>query len=233
MTTSHSDRSRGLVSLFGACLLLGSIALAGCETSDDEPEPASAPPPAPPNPPSPGAPPLAAPVIPLDGTPPPAIGSSYWGAGGTSTGGQGQPVGDLECVYPSPIEYHVHAHLSILLNGEALSIPGHVGIVELTPTTECHYPVHTHDRTGMIHLHGTEPTDFTLGQFFAIWGQPLERNNVAGHVGLPAVVYVVDDGVASEYTGDLTALQLISRRHITIQLGTPITAIPQFTWTGP
>lgn len=233
MTISHRDRSRSLVSLFGACSLLGSIALAGCEMSDDEPEPMSAPPPAPapPDPSSPTIPPLAAPAISLDALP--AIGSSYWGAGDSSTGGQGQPVESLECVFPSPIDYHVHAHLSILLNGEALSIPGHVGIVELTPTTECHYPVHTHDRTGMIHLHGTEPTDFTLGQFFAIWGQPLERNNVAGHVGLPAVVYVVDDGVASEYTGDLTALQLISRRHITIQLGTPITAIPQFTWTGP
>jgi hypothetical protein len=141
-------------------------------------------------------------------------------------------VAGVECVYPSPITYHVHAHLSILLNGEALAIPGHIGIVELTPTTECHYPLHTHDRTGMVHLHATAPTDFTLGQFFAIWGQPLERDNVAGFVGIPATVYVVDDGVASEYTGDLATLQLISHRHITIQLGTPIAEIPQFVWTG-
>jgi hypothetical protein len=43
---------------------------------------------------------------------------------------------------------------------------------------------------------------------------------------------VVEDGVASEYTDDLAALELESHRDITIQIGTPITEIPTFTWNG-
>jgi hypothetical protein len=127
----------------------------------------------------------------------------------------------------------VHAHLSIFLDGVALAIPRHIGIIELTPTSECHYPLHTHDASGMLHTHAATPTLFTLGQFFAIWGQPLQRSNVAGLSGLPVKVYVTDAGVAREFTGDdLGSLQLLSHREITIQVGTAIAQIPQFTWTG-
>jgi hypothetical protein len=126
----------------------------------------------------------------------------------------------------------VHTHLSIFLNGEALAVPAMIGFVALSPTTECHYPLHTHDATGLLHVHATTQTFFTLGQFFSVWGQPLQRDNIAGLVGLPVVAYVTDNGVAREATGDLTALQILSHREITIQVGTPIASIPQFTWTG-
>ncbi|NJO13301.1 MAG: hypothetical protein HC872_07390 [Gammaproteobacteria bacterium] len=106
-----------------------------------------------------------------------------WSNGNTSVGGQGQTVEGLECAATTPVGYHAHAHLSIFLNGEALAIPREVGIVTQSPTTACHYPVHTHDLTGMIHLHATAPTTFTLGQLFSIWGQPLQSTDIAGLLG--------------------------------------------------
>ncbi len=177
-------------------------------------------------------PPLAATAISIDDHH--MVGDAYWPEGDTSDGGSGQSIEGLDCIYPSPIDYHVHSHLSIFMDGEQIAVPGHVGIVELSPTTECHYPIHTHDASGMIHLHGTVPTVFTLGQLFTLWGQPLQRDDIAGFVGLPAVVYIADEGdtVAHEYTGDLAALEFASHRQITIQIGTPITEIPQYTWTG-
>ena len=90
-----------------------------------------------------------------------------------------------------------------------------------------------YDATGLVHSHATTQTIFTLGQFSRIWGQPLQRDNVAGLVGLPVVVYATDNGIVREYTGALADLQLLSKREITIQVGTPIAAIPQFSWTGP
>lgn len=217
MKTFHASALRAL-----HCALLATLLLAGCESSDPEP---------PDNPPPPATPPLDPTVISLDDGH--RVGSTHWPSGNTPSGGQGAPVGGLECVYPSPVQYHVHTHLSIFLDGVALALPGEVGIVALTPTTECHYPLHTHDATGLVHTHATTQTMFTLGQFFAVWGQPLQRDNVAGLVGLPVVVYVTDAGVARVYTGDdLSGLQLLSHREITIQIGTPIAQIPQFTWTG-
>jgi len=205
--------------------LLSIVLLGGCDSSDTEP-PEEPPPPSP----STSVPPLSPTVVSLDDHH--TVGTVHWSNGSTPDGGQGMPVDGLACVYPSPVDYHVHAHLSILLNGEALAVPFEVGIVEQSPTTECHYPLHTHDATGLLHEHATTQTFFTLGQFFRVWGQPLQRDNIAGLVGLPVVVYATDNGVVREYTGDLAALQLLSHREITIQLGTPLASIPQFSWTG-
>jgi len=204
--------------------LLSIVLLGGCDSSDREP------PDEPPAPPPAGMPPLSPTVVSLDDHH--TVGTTHWPDHNTSNGGQGMPVDGLECVPVSPVDYHVHSHLSIFLNGEALAVPAMVGIVEQSPTTECHYPLHTHDATGMAHAHATTQTFFTLGQFFRIWGQPLQRDNIAGLVSLPVVVYVTDNGVVRESTGDLAALQILSHREITIQVGTPIASIPRFTWTG-
>jgi hypothetical protein len=73
---------------------------------------------------------------------------------------------------------------------------------------------------------------FTLGQLFSIWGQPLSSSDVAGLTGMPVVVYVTDNGTVTQNTGDWSAIELRSHRLITIQVGTAITQIPNYTWTG-
>ena len=49
----------------------------------------------------------------------PQIGTDQWPNRNTSTGGDGTPVDDINCTNPVPDDYHVHAHLSIIVNGEA------------------------------------------------------------------------------------------------------------------
>jgi hypothetical protein len=212
--------------LFGA-----SLALVGCggggDAASDTPAPPA--PPAPP-PPAPTIPPVSSAIIDIeDGH---RIGTPHWPEGNTSMGGQGQPIGPMQCLESQPVAYHVHTHVSIYLNGEQLAIPTHAGFVEGT-TNDCHYPLHTHDWSGLVHVHGTAAGTFTLGQFFSIWGQPLSSTDVAGLVGMPVRVFVTENGVATENTGDWSAIELTSRRHITIQVGTDITEIPQYTWIGP
>ncbi|HSD74380.1 MAG TPA: hypothetical protein VLB75_06390 [Steroidobacteraceae bacterium] len=161
-----------------------------------------------------------------------AIGAAHWADGSTSSGGQGQTVSGLDCVANLPQTFHIHAHLSIFLNGDQLMIPAHAGIVDTSPTTECWYPVHTHEHTGKIHMEGAAASSFTLGQFFAIWGQPLSSTDVAGLTGMPVRVFVVDNGVVTENTGNWSAIELTSHRQITIQVGTAIAEIPNYTWSG-
>jgi len=197
------------------------------------PSPAPAPAPAPSPPPAPATtvPPLSPVVIDLNDNH--RVGIKQWPDGDTDVGAHGEVVDGLECFpgeHPSQ-NYHVHSHLSIFLDGVGLSVPADIGIVQLTPTTECSYTTHTHDHSGKLHIEAAAPATFTLGTFFKIWGEPLGPDNVAGLTGKPIVVYVTDNnGVVTEATGDWHAIELISHREITIQVGTPITEIPNYTW---
>ena len=66
---------------------------------------------------------------------------------------------------------------------------------------------------------------FNLGQFFAIWGQPLSASNVAGFTG--TVTAYVDSTL---YTGDLAAIDFQEHRQITLIVGTVPDTIPLYAF---
>jgi hypothetical protein len=173
---------------------------------------------------------LAAATPVIDGT---TLGDSYWSAGSTSTGGTGQAVSGLNCTLRSTA--YTYTHLSIYQNGKLLSLPANIGMVEPTMAaqTGCAYPIHTVDSTGKIHMDATTNTTYTLGEFFAIWGETLSSSEIAGITGSPITVYVNDGGTLTQYTGDLASLALPVHGEITIEIGTPLTQIPTYTWTDP
>lgn len=177
-------------------------------------------------------PPLATPVN-LDDNH--RVGVNYWPDHDPAIDPNGEPIDGMPC-YPGndpPKTYHVHAHLSIFLDGQGLSIPSDLGMVRLTPTTRCVYSLHTHDYSGKLHIEGPAPETFTLGEFFTIWGRPLEPDNVAGLTGKPIVVYITDNnGVVTLASGDWNDIELLTHREITIQVGTPIDQIPNYTWSA-
>lgn len=158
------------------------------------------------------------------------IGVTAWADGNTADGGVGLPVQGVPCAAPVDT-YHVHSHLSIFLDGQALAVPANVGLID-TPVLDCHYEIHTHNRSGKVHVEAVAPFTATLGQFFAIWGQPLRADNVVGQTGKPVAYYIVDNGQISRYQGDPTAIELKSHRHIVIQIGSTLTEVPYFTWSG-
>ena len=197
-------------------------------TPPSSPSPPTVPPPPPP-PPASTVPPLSSTVV--DITDNHTIGTFQWNDRDTDTGGQGSPVAGLDCL-PAPIEdYHVHAHVSVFLNGEAKSIPADIGIVRKT-SGNCFYAIHTHDKSGKIHVETAAPGMFTLGMLFQIWGQPLTNTNIAGITGLPVQIFVTDNGTVTEVKDNWTDIELKSKREITISVGTLVTEIPNITWTG-
>ena len=117
------------------------------------------------------------------------------------------------------------------MNNEPQKIPLYLG-ASRQPPTHCFYAIHTHDASGRIHVTPAAPETFTLGDLFEIWGQPLTNTNVAGIVGLPVEVYVTDDGMTFRVEdADWASIELLPHREITIALGTPLTEIPNYTWT--
>jgi hypothetical protein len=195
-------------------------------TPEPTPEPTTEPPPAPRR-----LPPLSPVIRTLDVNQ--RVGVAYWPAGATPDGGQGQMVGTYECFPKEPPDvYHVHTHVSIFLDGVMISVPGQIGIVKQSDTKSCFYTLHTHDSSGKIHIRAATTAVYTLGDFFDIWGMPLRPDNVAGLTGKPIVVYVTDqNGVVTEASGEWRDLELLSHREITIQIGSEIAEIPNFTWS--
>src|SRR2546425_11589398 len=53
----------------------------------------------------------------------------------------------------------------------------------------CFRGLHTHTAAGIIHIESRARRTFTLGDFFAIWGQPLNSTQVATAQG-PVIAYV-------------------------------------------
>jgi hypothetical protein len=165
------------------------------------------------------------------------VGTTTLANGSTPQGGQGQVIDDISCDNDEQVQYHVHAHLSLFVNGEQIAIPLAIGIQHpvfadagktFALGGTCLYWLHTHDQTGIIHIEAPAQGTFTLGQFFDIWGEPLSTSNVAGFEG---PVTAVVDGTA--YTGDLRAIAITppdpaSHQQITLMVGTPPDTIPTY-----
>ena len=137
-------------------------------------------------------------------------------------GGHGQVVDGIPCQASEQATYHVHAHLSILDNGEPVTIPANVGM-----TSNCLYWLHTHDTSGIIHVEAQSERAFTLGQFFDIWGQPLNGGNVAGHRG--TVTAFVDQ---QPFTGDPRSIPLNDRKSITLEIGKIVPPPANYGFSG-
>jgi hypothetical protein len=223
-----SNLEKRLNSAWLVALLASSLTACGGGGGNDAPvggnPPAPVPAPPPPPPPASSGPPLSSTVTDVTGEA--AVGERYWVNGNTSTGGQGSPVNDIPC-YAS-IHDDTHTHISIILNGDHLTFPDLVG----TPgNPRCYYGIHTRNGSGLLHVQTGFSRTLTLGDVFDIWGRPLTTTNVAGIEGLPVEVFVTDNGTVTKVESDWRAIELTSRRLITIGLGTPLTEIPNFTWT--
>src|SRR5882672_4690264 len=138
-------------------------------TPTPTPAPTPTPTPAPtPTPPPPATiPPLAQPPMDISGETT-TIGTSHWTP--SPSAGQGAPVDGIPC--GSPVEtFHIHSHVTVALNGQLLEVPGQIGILPTTATSGgCTYQIHTHDGSGSLHIETPAPANYTLGNFFHIWG---------------------------------------------------------------
>jgi hypothetical protein len=78
-------------------------------------------------------------------------------------------------------KFHIHALLHIYVDGILSPMPMNVGIEK---AKHIDTSLHTHDRTGIIHMEAAHPYRFTLGDFFAVWGVKLGPAQVGGLTGL-------------------------------------------------
>ncbi|MDP2717443.1 MAG: hypothetical protein Q8P02_01735 [Candidatus Micrarchaeota archaeon] len=86
---------------------------------------------------------------------------------------------------------HWHSQLDITVDGVPVPIPKDIGIGAR------HEPLHTHEPDGVIHVESADTRDYTLGNFFQVWGKPLDAQCVGEYCG--SVRMSVDGKESSEF----------------------------------
>jgi hypothetical protein len=143
------------------------------------------------------------------------------------------------------LQYHVHAHLDVFVNGRPVVVPAGIGIdldnaavrsdkgpngvvIGTGLTQECDQPcispLHTHDLSGLLHTETKTPSPNHLGQFFTQWAVRLTNDCIGSYCkpAVPIKIYV--DGKVE--TGDPAQIELSNLREIAILIGTPPATIP-------
>jgi hypothetical protein len=148
---------------------------------------------------------------------------------GTTTAATGQAVDGISCSTSEQTLFHIHAHLTVVVNGALRQVPYGIGIPgAVTTSTQagsyvargtCFYWLHTHAADGIIHIESPVHRTFTLGNFFDEWGQPLGPDQVGPASGHVTAIY---DGKV--YQGNPRDIPLSARAQIQLEVGTPLVA---------
>jgi hypothetical protein len=136
----------------------------------------------------------------------------------------GQTVDQIQCNSTEQTLFHIHAHVTIFVNGAARQIPEGVGIV----TSEgCLHWLHTHAPDGIIHIESPVHRTFTLGNFFDVWHQPLGPDQVG-----PARGHVTAFYNGALYRGDPRNIPLNAYSQVQLDVGTPLIAPETISFAG-
>ncbi|MEP7060147.1 MAG: hypothetical protein ABI828_05395 [Actinomycetota bacterium] len=112
---------------------------------------------------------------------------------------------------------HIHQHLEVFVDGDPVVVPADIGIA---PDQSFISPLHTHDTSGIMHVEAPAPHDFTLGDFFDVWGVKFTPTCIGGYCNKgDATLAVYVNG--HEANGDPGLVLLRSHDEIVVAYGTP------------
>ncbi len=154
-----------------------------------------------------------------------AVPTSAVGTAPGSSSGALPDINGISCDTLEATVVHIHVHLAIFVNGEEQQIPLGIGIGQPWQVSDsdegpfvddgsCFYWIHTHTEDGIVHIESPTRRRFTLGDFFAIWQQPLSSTQVGPAQG-PVIVYV--NGQRS--STDPSEIPLLSHERIQLDVG--------------
>lgn len=130
-----------------------------------------------------------------------------------------QPIDGVYCDSLEQLAYHIHAHLTIYINGANVPLSQGIGIDPGT-TPSCYYWLHTHDTSGVIHIESPTVKTYSLKQFFDIW-ESFESASISYPTQLSSstgwTIYVNGQKVNT----DFSHLQLTAHELITIMYNSP------------
>lgn len=138
----------------------------------------------------------------------------------TATAATGRTVDGVSCQKSEGSLFHIHAHLTVIVNGSLRQVPAEIGI-----PGSCLYWLHTHASDGVIHIESPVRRVFTLGQVFDEWGQPLSQNRIGPALGHVTALYN-----GKVYLGNPRDIPLKAHSEIQLEVGTPLVAPETFAF---
>lgn len=132
------------------------------------------------------------------------------------------PVDNVYCDQLEQTVEHIHAHLTIYINGQNFALPANIGIATdaQAQQTTCFYWLHVHQQNpGVIHIEAPTTEPFTLGQFLDEWDQQFNS------LGFPTELTLSQGWTAwvngTPYHGDFRSVALDEHALITIAYNSP------------
>ncbi len=124
------------------------------------------------------------------------------------------PVDGISCDQSEQLAYHIHAHLTLYINGQQLTLPAQIGIAS---DQSCLYWLHVHDTTG-------------LGNFLDEWATVFPTLGYPPQLDLSGWTAYVNGTL---YKGDFHKIPLQAHAIITLAYNSP-NAVPDTTynWNG-
>jgi hypothetical protein len=111
---------------------------------------------------------------------------------------------------------HTHQHLDLFVDGQRVAVPPDIGIDRVNLILS---PIHTHDASGIIHVESPIVREFTLGEFFDVWGVRFDGHCVGGACdGNGRVLSVYRNG--QPVTADPRSIVLDGHEEIVVAIGT-------------
>jgi hypothetical protein len=148
---------------------------------------------------------------------------------GTAAGVTGSSIDGISCQTNEQTIFHIHAHLTIFVNGSPRQVPAGIGIPgaraqstaqgQFISSGTCFYWLHTHSADGIIHIESPVHRTYTLGDLFDEWGQPLGPSQVGPAKGPVVAIYN-----GQRYVGNPRNIPLNAHAQIQLEVGTPLIA---------
>lgn len=148
----------------------------------------------------------------------------------------GQTLDGITCGPVEMLSYHIHAHLTVFVDGVGRLVPYGIGIAPPRTGTNtpdgyfvtsgsCFTWLHTHAGDGIIHIESPSPKTYTLGDFFDIWHQPLGPDRVGPERG-----HVTAFFNGQVYEGNPRQIPLLKHAQIQLDVGRPLVAPEKITF---
>ena len=137
-------------------------------------------------------------------------------------------VDNISCDSLEHSAFHIHAHLSIYIDGQSVGVPQNVGVAS---DQSCLYWLHTHDSTGVIHIEAPAANEgYKLGTFFKEWKDVFTSLQYPNQLSATDGWKVYVDG--KDYKGDFDDIKLASHQLITLAYNSP-NIKPDTTYNWP
>jgi hypothetical protein len=126
----------------------------------------------------------------------------------------------VSCDRGEQLAYHIHAHLTMYINGKTYPIPKGISIAA---DGSCIYWMHTHTNDGIIHIEAPENRNLSLDDFLNIWYKDFPKLTPPPQLSQPGWKIYINGKLRADLTASPLHIELPLASHniVTMEFGTP------------